>query len=46
MVARALWRSEAGRVVQGRSQGTTLSAYDLHNARSTIPNPNKENKSK
>ena len=46
MVARALWRSEARRVVpwsetwvQGRSQGTTLSASDLHNARATILNP-------
>ena len=27
------------RRVQGRSQGTTLSAFDLHNARSTILNP-------
>ena len=27
------------RRVQGRSQGTTLSASDLHNARSTILNP-------
>ena len=25
--------------VQGRSQGTTLSASDLHNARATILNP-------
>ena len=45
MVARALWRSEARKVVpwsetlQGRSQGTTLSASDLHNARATILNP-------
>ena len=51
MVARALWKSEARRVVpwsetctsrrrvQGRSQGTTLSASDLHNARATILNP-------
>ena len=51
MVARALWRSEAAglclglrpctsrRRVQGRSQGTTLSASDLHNARATILNP-------
>ena len=43
MVARALWRSEARstsrRRVQGRSQGTTLSASDLHNARATILNP-------
>ena len=57
MVARALWRSEAFRVVpwlrpctrlrlctsrrrvQGRSQGTTLRASDLHNARATILNP-------
>ena len=50
-VARALWRIEARRVVpwsktlhelrlvQGRSQGTTLSASDLHNARATIHNP-------
>ena len=43
MVDRALWRSEARRVVpwsetKGRSQGTTLSAFDLHNARSTILN--------
>ena len=27
------------RLVQGRSQGTTLSASDLHNARATILNP-------
>ena len=27
------------RRVQGRSQGTTLSASDLHNARATILNP-------
>ena len=27
------------RLVQGRSQGTTLSASDLHNARATIRNP-------
>ena len=27
------------RRVQGRSQGTTLSASDLHNARTTILNP-------
>ena len=33
MVARALWRSEAGRVVP-----TTLSASNLHNARATILN--------
>ena len=51
MVASALWRSEARRVVpwlspctsrrrvQGRSQGTTLSASDLHNALATILNP-------
>ena len=46
MVARALWRSEARRVVPwsetlhgGRSQGTTLRASDLHNARATILNP-------
>ena len=45
MVARALLRLEARRVVpwsetvQGRSQGTTLSASDLHNARATILNP-------
>ena len=47
MVARALWRSEARRVVpwsetlrvQGGSQGTTLSASDLHNARATILDP-------
>ena len=48
MVARALWRSEARRVVPwsetlhsptARSQGTTLSASDLHNARATILNP-------
>ena len=42
MVDRALWRSEAlraSRRVQGRSQDTTLSASDLHNARSTILNP-------
>ena len=51
MVARALWRSEARRVVpwsetlpsrrqvQERSQGTTQSASDLHNARATILNP-------
>ena len=49
MVARALWRSEklclgrrpctSRRRVQGRSQGTTLSASDLHNARATILNP-------
>ena len=45
MVARALLRLEAHRVVpwsetvQGRSQGTTLSASDLHNARATILNP-------
>ena len=46
MVARALWRSEARRVVpwsetlhEGRSQGTSLSASDLHNARATILNP-------
>ena len=46
MVARALWKSEARRVVptsrrrvQGRSQGTTLSASDLHNAQATILNP-------
>ena len=50
MDARALWRSgHAGlclgrrpctsrRRVQGRSQGTTLSASDLHNAQATIPN--------
>ena len=48
MVARALWRSEARRVVpwsetlhrrvQGRRQGTTLRASDLHNARATILN--------
>ena len=38
MVARAFWRSEARRV-QGRSQGTTLSASDLHNARATIFSP-------
>ena len=40
MVARALWRSEARRVVPwSESQGTTLSASDLHNARATIRNP-------
>ena len=51
MVARPLWRSEAhrvvtwsetctsGRRVQGRSQDTTLSASDLHNALATILNP-------
>ena len=46
MVARALWRSEALRVVpwlrpvQGLSdQGTTMRASDLHNARATILNP-------
>ena len=49
MVARALWRSEARRVVhwsetsrrrmQGRSQGTTLSASGLHSARAIVLNP-------
>ena len=51
MVAHALWRSEARRLclggrpctsrrqVQGCSQGTTLSASDLYNARATILNP-------
>ena len=48
-IVEILWRSEARRVVpwsetlhervQGRSQGTTLSASDLHNARATILNP-------
>ena len=43
MVARALWRSEALRVVPYGScrvsdQGTTLRASDLHNARATILN--------
>ena len=31
--------ARAVRQVQGRSQGTTLSASDLHNARATILNP-------
>ena len=46
MVARALWRSEALRVVPWLSpctrlpaQGTTLRASDLHNTRATIINP-------
>ena len=47
MVARALWRSEALRVVPWlrpctrlvSDQGTTLRASDLHNARATILNP-------
>ena len=51
MVARALWRSEALRVVpwlrpalaygscRVSDQGTTLRASDLHNARATILNP-------
>ena len=51
MVDRALWRSEALKVVpwlrpctrlrlvQVFDQGTTLRASDLHNARSTILNP-------
>ena len=44
MVARALWNSEARRVAPWSetmicSQGTTLSACDLHNARATILNP-------
>ena len=51
MVVRALWRSEALRVVpwlrpctrlrlvQVSDQGTTLRASDLHNARPTILNP-------
>ena len=51
MVARALWRSEALRVVpwlrpctrlrlvQVSDQGTTLRASDLHNTRATILNP-------
>ena len=48
MVARALWRSEvvlgrrpctSRRRVLGCSQGATLSASDLHNARATILNP-------
>ena len=42
MVARALWRSEARRVVpwsETRSQGSTLSASDLHNAWATIFHP-------
>ena len=30
---------ESARAVQGSSQGTTLSASDLHNARTTILNP-------
>ena len=50
MVAHALWKSEACRLclgqrpctshwrVQGRSQGTTLSVSDLHNAPATILN--------
>ena len=32
-------RGTSRRRVQGRSQGTTLSASDLHNARATILNP-------
>ena len=32
-------RPSSRRRVQGRSQGTTLSASDLHNARATILNP-------
>ena len=45
MVVRALWRSEALRVVPWlrpctvSDQGTTLRASDLHNARATILNP-------
>ena len=44
MVARALWRSEARRVVPWSEtkvgdQGTTLSVPDLHNAQATILNP-------
>ena len=45
MVARALLRllgrrpCTSRRPVQGRSQGTTLSAFDLHNARATNLNP-------
>ena len=48
MVVRALWRSEALRVVpwllaygscRVSDQGTTLRASDLHNARATILNP-------
>ena len=51
MVARALWRSEALRVVpwlrpalaygscRVSDQGTTLRASDLHNARATILDP-------
>ena len=44
MVARALWRSEALRVVPWlqimvSDQGATLRASDLHNARATILNP-------
>ena len=39
MVASALWRSEARRVVPWQSQGTTLSTSDLHNALATILNP-------
>ena len=51
MVARALWKSEALRVVpwlrpalangscRVSDQGTTLRASDLHNARATILNP-------
>ena len=35
----ALVGDPARAVVQGRSQGTTLSASDLHNARATILNP-------
>ena len=47
MFARALWRSEALRVVpwllaygscRVSNQGTTLRASDLHNARATILN--------
>ena len=54
MVARALWRSEALRVVpwlrpctygscRVSDQGTTLRASDLHNARATILNPFSKN---
>ena len=45
MVSRALWSSEALRVVPWPrpctrpDQGTTLRASDLHNARATILNP-------
>ena len=34
-----LVRDTSRRRVQGRSQGATLSASDLHNARATIHNP-------